>query len=240
VLARGRAAPDERRLEVEVTLPSLRLLGTEATSISWAVFVLLVLSSVSFDGLSRTFTWLGWLGVNPLAYPGRTTLMAPNTLGFLGVFAGLVLTYVAAVRVQALLGGLRLPLARLVALFAAPLVPIACGYHFVHYLPVFLVDAQHALRAASDPFARGWDLLGTQDLPVVTSFLSDPTRVYAIWHGQVAIIVAAHVAGIVVAHAVALRLAGPVRATVSQLPMTVLMVGLTIFGLWLLSTPAAG
>jgi hypothetical protein len=132
------------------------------------------------------------------------------------------------------------PLPRLVALFALPLVPIACGYHFAHYLPVFLVDVQHALRAASDPFARGWDLWGTRDLAVVTSFLSDPDRVYAIWHGQVALIVAAHVAGVVIAHALALRLSGPASATLGQLPMLVLMIGYTTLGLWLLSTPAVG
>jgi hypothetical protein len=239
VRSSGGSASDGR-LEVEVTLPSLRLLRTESLSVSLAVFVLLVLASVSFDGLSRTFAWLGRLGVNPLAYPGRTALMVPNTLGFLGLFAGLVLTYLAAVRLQALLAGGRHPAPQLVALFAVPLVPIACGYHFAHYLPVFLVDVQHALRAASDPFGRGWDLLGTRDLPVVTSFLSDPARVYAIWHSQVVLIVAAHVAGVVLAHVLALRLAGPARATVSQLPMLVLMIGFTVLGLWLLSTPAVG
>jgi hypothetical protein len=166
--------------------------------------------------------------------------MAQNTLGFLGVFVGLMLTYLGAVWFQAHLGGLgRLPIP-LIGRFAVPLIPIACGYHFAHYLPVFLVDVQYAARAASDPFARGWDLLGTRDLAVVTSFLSDPARVYAIWHSQVALIVAAHVAGVVIAHALALRLAGPARATASQLPMLVLMIGLTTLGLWLLSTPAVG
>jgi hypothetical protein len=239
VTRRPRPGPGVR-LEVELTPPALGLLRTGARDVSLAVFVLLVLSSVSFDGLSRTFAWLGLLGANPLAYPGRTALMAPNTLGFLGLFAGLVLAYVAAAWLQARLARVRLPLARLVALFALPLVPIACGYHFAHYLPVFLVDVQHALRAASDPFARGWDLLGTRDLHVVTSFLSDPARVYAIWHSQVVIIVAAHVAGVVIAHALALRLAGRAPATVSQLPMLVLMIGYTTLGLWLLSTPAVG
>ena len=166
--------------------------------------------------------------------------MGPNTLGLLGLFLGLVLAYVVAVRLLALLAGIRLPLARLLALFALPLVPIACGYHFAHYLPVFLVDVQYAIRAASDPIGRGWDLLGTRDLPVVTSFLSDPERVYAIWHSQVAIIVVAHVAGVIVAHALALRLADRAPAAVSQLPMLLLMIGYTMLGLWLLSTPAVG
>jgi hypothetical protein len=225
---------------IEVTLPALRLLRGKTRAVSLAAFVLLVLASVSFDGLSRTFQWLGLLDVNPLAYPGRTALMLPNTLGLLAVFAALALAYAVAVGLLARLGRIRLPTAELVALFALPLVPIACGYHFAHYLPVFLVDVQHAIRAASDPFARGWNLLGTRDLPVVTSFLSDPARVYAVWHAQVALIVGAHVAGVVVAHALALRLAGRGRALASQLPMVLLMIGYTALGLWLLSTPAVG
>jgi hypothetical protein len=228
------------RLEIELTLPTLRLLRTQTRSVSLAAFVLLVLASVSFDGLSRTFTWLGLLGANPLAYPGRTALMAPNTLGLLGLFVGLVPAYVTAVGLLAPVARIRVPLAQLVALFALPLVPIACGYHFAHYLPVFLVDVQYAIRAASDPFARGWDLLGTRDLHVVTSFLSDPARVYAIWHSQVVIIVAAHVAGVIIAHALAQRLAGRAPAVASQLPMLLLMIGYTVLGLWLLSTPAVG
>ena len=84
--------------ELELTLPALRLLRQTAPPTSLAAFVLLVLSSVSFDGLSRTFAWLGLLGENPLVHPGRTALMAPNTLGLLGLFLALMLAYVAAVR----------------------------------------------------------------------------------------------------------------------------------------------
>jgi hypothetical protein len=225
---------------IEITLPTLRLLRVETHAVSLAAFVLLVLASVSFDGLSRTFAWLGLLDVNPLDYPGRTALMLPNTLGLLAVFAALSLVYAVATGLLARLGRIRLPVAELAALFALPLVPIACGYHLAHYLPVFLVDVQHAIRAASDPFERGWNLLGTRELPVVTSFLSDPERVYAIWHAQIALIVGAHVAGVVVAHALTLRLAGRAPALAGQLPMLILMIGYTILGLWLLSTPAVG
>ncbi len=203
------------------------------------VFVLLVLSSVSFDGLSRTFAWLTWHGINPLVYPGRTALMGANTLGLLGLFAALGGGFVLAVRLAAALAPPGQPFGRVLARLALSLVPIACGYHFAHYLPVFLVDVQHALRAASDPFARGWNLLGTADLHVVTSLLTDASRVYLIWHAQVAIIVAAHVAGVVVAHALALQLAvRPAAAARGQLPLLALMIGYTLLGLWLLSTPA--
>jgi hypothetical protein len=120
-------------------------------------------------------------------------------------------------------------------------VPIACGYHFAHYLPVFLVDVQYALRALSDPFGRGWDLFGTADLYVMTGFLSDASAVYRIWHTQVAIIVGAHVAAVYLAHVLALRLTTSTRAAArSQAPMLALMIGYTLFGLWLLATPTTG
>jgi hypothetical protein len=48
------------------------------------------------------------------------------------------------------------------------------------------------------------------------------------------------VAGVVVAHGLALRLGGPAATTRRQLPLLGLMIGYTMLGLWLLSTPAAG
>ena len=196
---------------LEVTAPALNLLRADAFDASRVVFALLVLAAVSFDGLSRTFAWLALIGVNPLVYPGRTALMLPNTLGLVGAFALLFSAFVMAVTLGARLGGAGRAPGRLFGVFALAMIPIICGYHFAHYLPVFLVDVQWALRAASDPFARGWDLLGSRGLHVVTSFLSDAERVYAIWHAQVGLIVAAHVASVVVAHALAVRHAAAPR-----------------------------
>ena len=45
----------------------------------------------------------------------------------------------------------------------------------------------------------------------------------------------------IVAHSLAYRLYGETRgAVLSQLPLTLLMIAYTVFGLWLLATPAAG
>lgn len=229
--------PGGARPEVEITLPGLRLLSAPALVGGGVAFVLAALSAVSFDGLSRTFTWVALLGENPLEYPGRTAVKLPNTIGLLGAFAVLGLAYLAVVRLAGRLAGDRS--GQLPGRLVLAVVPIAFGYHFAHYLPVFIVDVQYAIRAVSDPFARGWDLLGTRDLAVVTSFLTDPGRVYAIWHTQVAIIVVAHVVAVYVAHALALRLGVPDRAAVlSQAPMLALMIGYTLLGLWLLATPA--
>lgn len=225
---------------VEVTLPALRLLALPPPDASVAAFVLLALAVVSFDGLARTFTWVAFLGANPLVHPGRSALVGPNTLGLLGLGLALGLAYLGAVRLGARLGPAGGAPGPAPAVLVPAVVPIVCGYHFAHYLPVFLVDVQHALRAASDPFARGWDLLGTADLHVVASLLTDPARAYPIWHAQVALIVGAHVAGVVLAHVLAARHGGRAAAALGQLPLVGLMIGYTLLGLWLLSTPAVG
>jgi hypothetical protein len=224
-----------------VTLPAMKLLDVGPPPPGGIAFVLLALASVSFDGLSRTFTWLGWLGVNPLDYPGRTALMGPNTAGLLVTFAALALAYTAVAHLAGRLGAFAIPARAVPGALVLSIVPIAVAYHFAHYLSAFLVDVQHAAKAASDPFARGWDLFGTRDLAVVASLVTDPERVYAIWHTQVAIIVAGHVTAVWVAHALALRLAPTTRrAVLSQAPLTVLMIAYTILGLWLLASPTAG
>lgn len=222
-----------------LSLPGLRLLAMAPPDTSELALILLLLAAVSFDGLSRTFAWLGWLGVNPLLYPGRTALVAQNTAGLLGLWAVLALGYLGAVHLGARWGGLPGPTGWWARRFAPALIPIACGYHFAHYLPVVLVDGQYALRALSDPFGLGWNLLGTSQWPVITSLVTDPARVSLVWHLQVTLIVAAHVLGVVVAHALALEAGGrgPVRG---QLPLVVLMLGYTLLGLWLLSTPTVG
>jgi hypothetical protein len=115
---------------------------------------------VSFDGFSHTFRWLGLVGVNPLEYPGRTDLIPFNTAGLIGACIALILAYWGTVALgytrdrqitnETGLGGK----------LAISMVPIAFAYHVAHYLPAFLVEAQYAIRAVSDPFNVGWDLFG--------------------------------------------------------------------------------
>ena len=65
--------------KVSLGLPGAKLADASPLPPSGVAFLLLALSSVSFDGLSRTFFWLGLNGVNPLEFPGRTAMMAINT-----------------------------------------------------------------------------------------------------------------------------------------------------------------
>ncbi|MDJ0270557.1 MAG: hypothetical protein NXY59_08440 [Aigarchaeota archaeon] len=224
---------------VRITFPSLNLLHVGCLSMSGVAFIVLALSTVSFDGLSRTFAWLSTIGVNPLEYPGRSLLITQNTVGLLLAFAALFAAYAATLILAKITLRIGIDTQRMLGFFIVSIVPIAFGYHFAHYLPSFMIDIQYALKVLSDPLGMGWDILGTRNMPVIVSFLSDPAQLYAIWHTQVLVIIAAHVVAVLIAHAIALRVVvGVKKAMLSQLSMLALMIGYTMFGLWLLSAPA--
>ena len=237
--------PDEdgadRPRQVFVTLPGLGLLRVRPLAASGVAFVLLMLSSVSFDGLSKTYWWLERIGINPLDFPGRSAVALPNTWGLLATFMALTVCYGAAVWLGHVLAGRPGRLAENLRGDVIAIVPIALGYHFAHYLTAFLVDVQYAAITFNDPFGRGWDLLGLGHAHATTSFLTNFASVRLIWHCQILSIVIAHVVAVAIAHLIALRRVDRrTTAIIGQLPMTALMIGYTLFGLWLLSAPAIG
>ena len=118
------------------------------------------------------------------------------------------------------------------------MIPIACGYHFAHYLPTFIVDIQYAIIALSDPFAVGWNLFGTANWKVSSSYLANYHSAVLIWYIQISGIVLAHVGAVIVYHLLLLNTSRSWGKTLQgQIPATVLMIAYTVFGLWLLSTP---
>ena len=82
-------------------------------------------------------------------------------------------------------------------------------------------------------------LFGLPDHWVSFGFLATRSGTLAIWIAQFAIILAAHLLAVVLGLKIAQRFAGGDRFA-THLPMTVLMIGYTVFGLWLLSSPTAG
>ena len=240
------AAADDRaegagRRRLALTVPGAGLLDIGTLRLTGVAFVLLALSSVSFDGLSRTFWWVALVGENPLEFPGRSAVLEVNTLGLAGVFAALFGVYALAVLTGRWLAGSQEGIVESLGRYVVAIVPIAFGYHFAHYLPAFIVDGQYAIRALSDPFALGWNLFGTADMHVHAALLTNHASVTLVYNLQVGGIVVVHVMAVVVAHFLALRRSGSARqAILGQIPMTALMIGYTVFGLWLLSSPTIG
>lgn len=236
----GRDREDGRR-GVALCLPGAKLVGAPPLPPSGALFLLLALSSVSFDGLMRTFFWLGLIGVNPLEFPGRSAVVASSTLGLAAAFALLAAAFFLAVLAGERLAGGPVPFARAAGALVWSIVPIATVYHFAHYLPSLVVDAQYALAALADPFRRKLDLFGSAHLHVHAGALMGADRAWLLWNLQAGAIVAGHLLAVLVAHVAAWRLHGTPRdAARSQLPLALLMVGYTVLGLWLLAAPSAG
>lgn len=238
---RPAAAPPGERHRLRLAFPGAALASRGPLPISGVLFVLLTLASVSFDGLSRTFWWLDLGGINPLAYPGRTALVLQNSLGLVGLWGVLAAGYGLSIALGSRLAGGDFPVRPSLGMFVLSILPISIGYHFAHYLTTFLVNAQYAVLAIADPFNRGWDLLGLGHRHVVVSFLTDYDSVSLIWKLQAAGVVGGHVVAVLLAHMIAVRYFDGPRAVLAGLaPFTALMVGYTLFGLWLLAAPAAG
>ncbi len=222
---------------LRLSLPGAKALAAGPLALSGMAFLLLALSTVSFDGLLHTFRWLAFIGVNPLEYPGRTAVMAPNTLGLAGAFVLLSAAFLLCVWLgQGIAGaGGTLPAARALVWSIAP---IALAYHFAHYLVAFTLNAQYALAAISDPLSNGANLFGTAGYHVLAGATAGHESAWVIWNMQAAAIIGAHVLAVGMAHVIAFRLHGNSRrAALSQIPLAALMVAYTVLGLWLLSSP---
>ncbi|WP_434724839.1 hypothetical protein [Mesorhizobium sp. RIZ17] len=238
----ARFAPFERH-EGRLSLgwPGAKLLAAEPLPPSGTAFLLLALSSVSFDGLSKTFFWLGLFGINPLEFPGRTALIGIGSFGLVLTFILLAVVFALAVFLGQRLAGDAQSFGKAAGLLVWSIVPIALAYHIAHYLTVLLVDGQYALVALSDPFALGWNLFGTANRMVEAGVVAGAESAWWLWNVQAGVIIAGHVLAVLVAHGLAWRLhKQPSRAALSQLPLTLLMIAYTILGLWLLATPTAG
>ena len=221
--------------------PGAGVLRQGALPVSGALFLLLGLASVSFDGLNKTFWWLGLHGINPLEFPGRSAVVGINAAGLAAAFIVLAGVYGLAIWGGWRLAGRRGKISEQFGGLALSLIPISLAFHAAHYLAVLLINGQYALVAASDPLSLQMDLLGYADYRVTGSWLTNHHTVALIWKAQAGMIVLGHMMAVVLAHALALQVYRRAReAMLSQAPLMVVMVGYTWFGLWLLATPVAG
>lgn len=230
----ARAGPMRREWNVRPW--AVGLARSEAVSSSTMVFVLLLLSTVSFDGFLATPLWASVEDALYAALPalGGGRLAAVRTLG-LAAFPALFLgVYLAVAWAMAAASGRRFRAGELARTFVQSLVPIAIAYHLAHYLAFLVTQGQLIVPLASDPFGFGWDLLGTaryrMDIGVVGARFE--------WFTAVAAIVLGHIVAVYLAHLIALRVLGDrALAVKSQYPMLLLMVGYTMLSLWILAQP---
>lgn len=186
-------------------------------------FVVAMIGTVTYDGMSSAGWWIDLVGD-----ARREMWFETLALGGTVLLVGL-LYYLASLSASRLAGGTR-SATEVACSFAHTLVPIAFAYAFAHYFTLIIYEGQQLVHAASDPFGQGWDLFGTADWRIVFG----PSQAW-VWYVQVAVIVAGHVAGVVLAHDRALGDFGGRVAVRTQYAMLVLMVALTSLGLFILA-----
>ena len=189
------------------------------------VFVVAMIGTVTYDGMSATRWWRDRWGL-------RVTDVWFETAAFLLTVVVVGAAYLAASWAAGRLADSDRSPVEIATSFAHTLVPIAFAYAFAHYFTLVLFEGQDVFALISDPFGQGWDLFGTADYTINYTWLSPN----AVWYIQVAAIVGGHVAGVVLAHDRAIADFGPRDAVRSQYAMLALMVALTVLGLTLLST----
>jgi hypothetical protein len=198
-------------------------------------FVLLLLVSVSFDGLLATPAWRNFRQTLPSAMQPGTAAYAvflvfafiALTLVIWGLFGGFAL----AVKT---VGGLDGRLIDVVAGLVPSVVPIAFGYLVAHNADYLAINGQLLIHQASDPLGIGWNLFGTVDYEPNRNLV--PTAI--IWYFQIALIIAVHIAAVVLAHNYLGRAARTEpQGKRAELPWIVAMVGYTMSSLWLLAQP---
>jgi len=218
-----RAAPDERELNLRP--PAVGLGLPEKALPGVAVFVIVVLAGVTFDGLLETPLWLEIVRLTPVTQTLGVILLP---LLFLGLYLG----FVELSRILG--GGEEGGFGRFAAAYALSLVPIAIAYQMAHYYTYLLIQGQMIVSLVSDPLGWGWNLFGTAGFDPRYGIVGAGF----VWYSQVALIVAGHVIAVYLAHSTSLRLlSDPRRALRSQFPMLVLMVLYTITSLWILAQP---
>jgi hypothetical protein len=236
----ARAAPGERQWNLRPY--AVGLLSERPVPFSLTVFVLLMLSTVTFDGFRETPLWSEIVRALVSGIPSRAAFQVGlvTSLALAGFPALFVVVYLAFGKLIGLAGGRAgagAPSAvELAGAFVLTLVPIALAYHLAHYLSFLVIAGQLVIPLSSDPLGLGWNLFHT------THYRLDISIVNArfVWFTAVPAVVIGHIAAVYLAHVMAIRLyrdQGAARR--SQYPMLVLMVCYTMISLWILAQPIA-
>lgn len=220
--------PRDKR-QLMIGWPGSQIAAMTPLTKSQVIFVTLLLGALSFDGLRETFWWFAMTGQNPLEFAGRSAVMVENTVGLALSWMLTGATIWSALALGRYLSGTALPTGPIMLSFLA----IAAGYHGAHYLMMLLTAGQFTIAALNDPLYLGHSYLGLQPYFVSMGFLSDQRVIWTIWNLQFLLILIAHCLAVILA----LRLSPPKQRAIAHLPLTVVMVLYTIFGLWLLASP---
>lgn len=208
--------------------------------------IVALLSTVTFDGMLETPLW-AHVDIAVINAPDDSILWTVfslsegaavrlvRSIGLLATTAGFGSIYLAVCWMIAIFtkragGGVQILAPR----FVMSLLPISIAYHVAHYFTYLFNSCQLVIPLLSDPLGLGWNLFGTAALKPDIGLVTPGMQ----WYVAITAIVSGHMLAVYIAHVKALQLFRERRlATISQIPMLVLMVGYTMLSLWILSQP---
>ena len=198
-------------------------------------FVILMLSTLAFDGILGTPAWQDFnLALEPYWLPmGQLGFFLVRTLGLLLVTFGFLAVFVVFIEAVIFFGNRKVDLVTTATGFAFTLVPIALVYNAAHNYSYFVLQSQALIPLFSDPLGKGWHLL-----PAVEGLQPNFALAQAstVWFAQIVLIVLGHVIAVYLSHLRAgERFRTAQRALLSQYPMLVLMVTYTMTSLLILA-----
>jgi hypothetical protein len=240
----GRFSPVEAERDEagRITMVYLRpwgvgLLKPSPTGWDRVVFVILMLSTLAFDGILATPSWQDFtIALEPIWLPmGAFGFFFVKTLGLVLLTVVFLLVFITFMELVVLLGKRNVDLKATVSAFALTLVPIALVYNAAHNYSYVVVQSQGLIPLLNDPLQKGWHLF-----PAVAGLTPSFALAQAstVWYAQVVLIVLGHVVAVYLAHLRAgERFRTAQRALLSQYPMLILMVMYTMTSLWILAQP---
>jgi hypothetical protein len=201
------------------------------------VFVILMLSSLAFDGITATPAWQDFVvALEPIWLPmGAFGFFFARTLGLLLLTVTFLLVFVAVMQLVMFFGQRKVDVMTTVTAFALTLVPIALVYNAAHNYNYLVVTAQDIVPLLNDPFQKGWHLW-----PAVAGYQHSFALAQAatVWYAEIVLIVVGHVIAVFLSHLRAgERFRTPQRALMSQYPMLILMIAYTMVSLSILAAP---
>ncbi len=201
------------------------------------VFVILMLSTLAFDGIEGTRAWSDFtIATEPYWQPnGAFGFFLLKTLSMTLLTAAFLLIFIAFMEMVIYFGGRKLDLKATVAAFVLTLVPIALVYNAAHNYSYVVVQSQGLIPLLNDPLAKGWHLL-----PALAGYKPSFALAQAstVWFAQIILIVVGHVIAVYLSHLKAgEKFRTAQRALLSQYPMLLLMVMYTMTSLWILAQP---
>ena len=186
-------------------------------------FILLMIGTVTYDGLRETTFWYNQFGeqINNIWF---------STIMFLSMNLGTIIFYRFACYFAIKVGGSELKLNEVSKLFGHTMLPIAFAYHITHYLTLLLFETQTFIYRLNDPLGTGLNLFNVQE-PEINYFIEP----IIIWGIQVAVTLLGHMLSVVLAHDLAVKLFGHQQSDKTQYIFLFITVALTLQALFVLS-----